>query len=357
MYEYNMFVNKYYMLFKSNISYEGYIALKDRITQIIDKLLIYNNTKIQSTEKIYDFVMYTMLKKYHIEELLSGKHDLEIQNMVKYFDKKEKKEKNSNYENNKAKKHIFESLNSIKNVFIPTTDLNHFTEKIYFALIEQGYKDDEIAEHECDYVIIELLRGNGLDIQYKEDFMAYRKKIEYKVSNIFMRHKLNIIRKSPGNVKYDMSYMYYDSSYCQMNAAFKASLSFYLSGVPLDDVNTYNLDNYINDFITKDMIKTNSISNRRQTRQVEKQVLTEQDRINMEKLNKIRATVWGIIIGTVVLGTVTYSAILNYPFEKIHDKKDDSSFEDNQNLKERIEQKLNELTYNYEDNTFTPGGR
>ena len=46
MYEYNMFVNKYYMLFKSNISYEGYIALKDRITQIIDKLLIYNVKKV-----------------------------------------------------------------------------------------------------------------------------------------------------------------------------------------------------------------------------------------------------------------------------------------------------------------------
>ena len=188
VYEYNMFVNKYYMLFKSNISYEGYIALKDRITQIIDKLLIYDNIKITDVEKTYDFVMYTMLKKYYIEDLLSGKHDLETTNMIKYFENKTKKEKNNNFENSPAKKYIYDLLNSIKNVFIPKTDLKHFTNKIYHALIEQGYTDTEITDTECDYVIIEQLRGNGLDIQYKDDFMTYRKKIEYKVSNIFMRH-------------------------------------------------------------------------------------------------------------------------------------------------------------------------
>lgn len=357
MYEYNMFVNKYYMLFKSNISYEGYVALKDRITQIIDKLLIYDNEKITDIDKTYDFVMYTILKKYHIEEILNGKHDLEIKNMIKYFENKTKKEQQSNFENNEAKKYIFNLLKSIKNVFVPKTDLKVITNRIYTGLTEQGYKDDEITETECDYVIIELLRGNSLDIQYKEDFLKYRKKIEYKVSNIFMRHKLNIIRKSPGNVKYDMSYMYYDSPYCQMNAAFKAALSFYLSQVPLDEVNTFNLDNYINDFITKDMIKTNSISNRKQTRQIEKQVLSEEEKIVIEKLNKMKATVWGIVIGTIVLGSIGYSTIMNYPFEKPKEKNENSSFEESQNLRDRIEQKLNELTYNFEDNTFTPGGR
>ena len=172
-----------------------------------------------------------------------------------------------------------------------------------------------------------------------------------------MRHKLNIIRQNPGNTKYDMSYMYYNSSYCQMNTGFKTALSFYLSGVPLEDVSTYNLDNYINDFITIDMLKTNSISNRKQIRQVEKQVLTEEEKISLEKLNKLKATVWGIVIGSIVLGSVGYSAIKNFPFEKLSNKKEDSSFEESQNLKDRIENKLNELSYNFEENTFSLGGK
>jgi hypothetical protein len=277
--------------------------------------------------------------------------------MIKYFENKSKKEKQANFENNKPKKYIFDLIKSIKNVFVPKTDLKVITNRIYAGLTEQGYDEEEIINGECDYVIIELLRGNSLDIQYKDDFLAYRKKIEYKVSNIFMRHKLNIIRKSPGNVKYDMSYMYYDSPYCQMNAAFKAALSFYLSEVPLEEVNTFNLDNYINDFVTKDMIKTNSISNRKQLRQIEKQVLTEEEKISIDKLNKMKATVWGIVIGSIVLGSIGYSAIMNYPFPNLKAKNENSSFEDSQNLKDRIEQKLNELTYNFEDNTFTPGGR
>ena len=65
-----MFVNKYYMLFKSNVSYEGYTALKDRITQIIDKLLIYDNIKLENPDSTYDFVMYTMLKKYPTNQIL-----------------------------------------------------------------------------------------------------------------------------------------------------------------------------------------------------------------------------------------------------------------------------------------------
>lgn len=357
MYEYNMFVNKYYMLFKSNVSYEGYTALKDRITQIIDKLLIYDNIKLENPDSTYDFVMYTMLKKYHIEELINGRHDLEIKNMIKYFENKMKKQKETSFELNESKKYILNSLKSMSKVFKKGTDLNILANRIYSSLKEQGYTDEEITESECDYVIIELLRGNSLDVQYKDEFLAYRKKIEYKVSNIFMRHKINIIRQNPGNAKYDMSYMYYDSSYCQMNAGFKTALSFYLSGVPLEDVSTYNLDNYINDFITKDMIKTNSISNRKQIRQVEKQVLTEEEKISLEKLNKLKATVWRIVIGSIVLGSVGYSAIMNFPFEKLTNKKEDSSFEESQNLKERIENKLNELSYNFEENTFSLGGK
>ena len=122
-------------------------------------------------------------------------------------------------------------------------------------------------------------------------------------------------------------------------------------------MNNSTLDNYINDFVTKDMIKTNSISNRKQLKQIEKQVLTEEEKITIDKLNKMKATVWGIVIGSIVLGSIGYSAIMNYPFQKPKDKNENSSFEDSQNLKDRIEQKLNELTYNFEDNTFTPGGR
>ena len=105
------------------------------------------------------------------------------------------------------------------------------------------------------------------------------------------------------------------------------------------------------------MIKTNSISNRKQIRQVEKQVLTEEEKISLEKLNKLKATVWGIVIGSIVLGSVGYSAIMNFPFEKLTNKKEDSSFEESQNLKERIENKLNELSYNFEENTFSLGGK
>ena len=173
MYEYNMFVNKYYMLFKSNVSYEGYTALKDRITQIIDKLLIYDNIKLENPDSTYDFVMYTMLKKYHIEELINGRHDLEIKNMIKYFENKMKKQKETSFELNESKKYILNSLKSMSKVFKKGTDLNILANRIYSSLKEQGYTDEEITESECDYVIIELLRGNSLDVQYNDEFLAY----------------------------------------------------------------------------------------------------------------------------------------------------------------------------------------
>ena len=48
---------------------------------------------------------------------------------------------------------------------------------------------------------------------------------------------------------------------------------------------------------------------------------------------------------------------MNFPFEKLTNKKEDSSFEESQNLKDRIENKLNELSYNFEENTFSLGGK
>ena len=245
MYEYNMFVNKYYMHFGYNLTFSNYLLIKDYISEQIDHLITRENIKLYDLNEVYDFIMFTLLKKYSVEEILSKRHNLEVKNSIRYFNVKQNQKLNNSIEHNPAKKYIYDMLQEIKKVFDKGTKIDDVTSRMYADLKHLGYNDEDILNQDCDYTMIELLRGNGLGINYKQDFMDYRKKIEYRVSNLFTRHKLDIIRRNPSRVKYDMSYQFYNSSYHQMNTAYKAALSFYLSGYSLKEANSYELDTYI----------------------------------------------------------------------------------------------------------------
>ena len=59
-----------------------------------------------------------------------------------------------------------------------------------------------------------------------------------------------------------------------------------------------------------------------------------------------------------MLGNVLYSAIWNMPTKAEKErKKEESSWQDTNTLFSKIENKLNELTYNMDENTFSLGGK
>lgn len=355
MYEYNMFVNKYYMYFGNNLTFSDYLLVKEHITEQINHLITYENIKLYNVKEVYDFIMFTMLKRYSPKEIASGRHVLEIKNMIKYFNKKQTQDRKKNMDTNPSKKYIYEMLSEIKPVFEKGTDLKAVTDRMYADLKHLGYKDEDILGQDCDYTMIELLRGHGLGVQYKEEFQDYKKKIEYRVSNIFTRHKLDIIRRNPTSVKYDQSYQFYNSSYHQMNTAFKTALSFYLSGYSLKDANSYEIDTYINDFITKDMIRLNSTVDLRVDRYASTIVQTAEEKAYAEQLSKQKTAVWAIILSGLILGNIAHKAIWNMPTKEEREK-EKSSFQDDNKLRDIIETNINNLFYNTEDNTFSLGG-
>ena len=63
MYEYNMFVNKYYMHFGYNLTFSNYLLIKDYISEQIDHLITRENIKLYDLNEVYDFIMFTLLKK------------------------------------------------------------------------------------------------------------------------------------------------------------------------------------------------------------------------------------------------------------------------------------------------------
>ena len=355
MYEYNMFVNKYYRHFGYNLTFSNYLLIKDYITEQIDHLIMYEQIELYDINEVYDFAMFSLLKKYPIQDILNKRHNSEVQNTIRYFNNKQKKERQNSIEHNPAKRYIYDMLNEIKKVFEKGTRIDDLTNRMYFQLKHLGFKDEDILNQDCDYTMIELLRGNGLGINYKEDFLEYRKKIEYRVSNLFTRHKLDIIRRNPSKIKYDMSYQFYNSSYHQMNTGFKAALSFYLSGYSLKEANSFELDTYINDFITKDMIELNSVVELREDRYESTRVQTEEQKAYAEQLAKQKAAIWAIILSGLVLSSVAHKIIWNMPFDD-KDKKEKSSFQDSNNLRDLIESKLG-FAYNAEDNTISMGGK
>lgn len=355
MYEYNMFVNKYYMHFGYNLTFSNYLLIKGYITEQIDHLITRENIQLYDLNEVYDFIMFTLLKKYSVEEILSKRHNLEVKNSIRYFNVKQNQKRTNSVEHNPAKKYIYDMLNEIKAAFTKGTKIIDVTTRMYADLKHLGYSDEDILNQDCDYTMIELLRGNGLGINYRQDFIDYRKKIEYRVSNLFTRHKLDIIRRNPSRVKYDMSYQFYNSSYHQMNTAFKAALSFYLSGYSLKEANSYELDTYINDFITKDMIQLNSTVELKEDRYAATKVRTEEEKAYAEEVAKQKAAVLAIILSGLMLSNLAYKIIWNLPFDD-KDKKEKSSFQDSNDLRSIIESKLG-FVYNAENNTFSMGGK
>ena len=93
MYEYNMFVNKYYRHFGYNLTFSNYLLIKDYITEQIDHLIMYEQIELYDINEVYDFAMFSLLKKYPIQDILNKRHNSEVQNAIRYFNKKQIKER------------------------------------------------------------------------------------------------------------------------------------------------------------------------------------------------------------------------------------------------------------------------
>ena len=279
MNEYNVFVSKYQSKFKKDLSYEEFNTLKLYISDFLDRMFMYEAIEFINYEKTTEFCMYIMLKKYTTQEILTGIHDNEIQKASKYYDAKIKKEQNTNINLHPSKKYLYDILDSIKDIFVENTNLVNITNSLHSQLKHLGYTDEDILNEECDYTIIEQLRGNGLGIEYTPEFSQYRRNIEVLVSKIFTKHKLDIIRNNPTSLKHDMSYQFYNSSYHQQNTAFKTALSFYLSGYNLEQIDRQRLDMHINNYINRDMIKINSTMNLKEERLEQTRYKTQEEEL------------------------------------------------------------------------------
>ena len=348
MNEYNMFVNRYYMYFRTDLTFTEFVQIQEKVSSFIDHLVAYESMPIPD-EKVFEFVMYTILSKYPTQQVLNNIHDLEIKNLIKYYSIKLQKDRNSNIQTNPSKKYIYNQLKEIKPVFQKGTNLKILTDRLYSQLKHLGYKDEDILEQNCDYTMIELLRGNGLGISFTDDFNNYKKKIEFRVSNLFTKRKLDIIRREGLNIGNDMAFQFYNSSYHQMNTAFKAALSFYMSGYELKEAKSDVLDDYIETFITKNMIQINSVTDLRINRFESTQVRTAEEKAFTEDEKKKRAAAIAIILSIFLLGSSLEGIIMKMPTEK-----EKSSHQKSENLFQKIYDNL--LSYDYESNTFSFGG-
>jgi flagellar basal body-associated protein FliL len=103
------------------------------------------------------------------------------------------------------------------------------------------------------------------------------------------------------------------------------------------------------------MIQLNSVVELREDRYESTRVQTEEQKAYAEQLAKQKAAIWAIILSGLVLSSVAHKIIWNMPFDD-KDKKEKSSFQDSNNLRDLIESKLG-FAYNAEDNTISMGGK
>lgn len=336
MYEYNMFVNKYYMYFRTDLTFTDYIQLQEKINTFINTLITRESIPMPD-EKVFEYVMYTMLKKYPTNQILVGKHDLEMKNMIKHYSIKTRKETNAKIENNPSKQYIYQQLKEIQPVFKRNTNLLNVTDRMYSDLKHLGYKDEDILNQDCDYTMIELLRRDGLGIEFTEDFEKYKKKMEFRISNLFTKRKLAILGQEGFNAGNDMAFQFFNSSYHQMNTALKAALSFYLSGYELKEAKSDMLDEYIDRFITSNMIQINSTVDLRVNRYAQTQVRSAEEQAYIEEEKKKKQQFIAAVAALLVV--VNVGKALIWELTEPEDTKEKSSSytnEDRDNIIDKI---------------------
>lgn len=350
MYDYNMFVNKYYMYFRTDLTFTDFVQLQEKINVFIDTLIAYESMPMPD-EKIFEYVMYTMLRKYPTNQVISGRHDLEIKNIIKHYSIKTNKDAKSKIQNNPAKQYIYRQLKEIEPVLERGTNIRTLTDRIYSDLKHFGYKEEDILNQDCDYTMLELLRRDGLGITFTEDFQKYRKKMEFRVSNLFTKRKLAILGQEGFNAGNDMAFQFFNSSYHQMNTALKAALSFYLSGYELKEAKSDTLDDYIDTFITSNMIQINSTVDLRASRYAQTQVRSAEEQAYIEDEKKLRKQFIAAVAALLVV--VNVGKALIWELTEPEDNKEKSSFQDGY---DRLEDKIGDMFIDY-GNDFSMGGK
>lgn len=350
MFEYNMFVNKYYMYFRTDLTFTDYIQLQEKINASIDYLIVYESIPLPD-KKVFEYVMYTMLKKYPTNQILSGRCDLEIKNMIKHYAIKTNKEEKSKIQNNPSKQYIYKQLKEIEPVFERGTNIRKVTDRIYSDLKHLGFKEEDILNQDCDYTMLELLRRDSLGFTFTEDFQKYKKKMEFRVSNLFTKRKLSILGQEGFNAGNDMAFQFFNSSYHQMNTALKAALSFYLSGYELKEAKSDALDDYIDTFITSNMIQINSTVDLRVNRYAETQVRSAEEQAYIDDERKKRQQFFAAVAALLVVANVGKALI--WELTEPEYKKEKSSFQ--QGL-EQFGDKIGDMFIDF-GNDFSMGGK
>ena len=103
------------------------------------------------------------------------------------------------------------------------------------------------------------------------------------------------------------------------------------------------------------MIQLNSTVELKEDRYAATKVQTAEEKAYAEEVAKQKAAVLAIILSGLMLSNLAYKIIWNLPFDD-KDRKEKSSFQDNNDLRSIIESKLG-LAYNSENNTFSIGGK
>ena len=122
-----------------------------------------------------------------------------------------------------------------------------------------------------------------------------------------------------------------------------------MSGYKLKEAKSDILDDYIDTFITRNMIEINSVTDLRINRYAATQVRTAEEKAFIEDEKKKRAAAIAIILSIFLLGGTFEGIIMKMPTEK-----EKSSHQKSDNLFQKIYDNL--LSYDYESNTFSLGG-
>ena len=363
MQEYLLFIKKYGTFMQGEIQYEEYIDLKQYVTDMVIKIVdtkAYNNINI---EECISFIMFYLLKNVEYDEIMEFGYVNQITSAVTYFYKNNKTKSNNNtlngnyYIQDKAKvvNTIKSFLENIKIIFTQEVNLDELANDIYESLLFDGYTKEDILKHKCNNTILKYIRDGFFEIKFTEEFKNFKNRIINQTSSIFAKNKIELIRQNRGNVRNNRAYIYYDDPNFQRDVAFKATLNFYLSDIRPNQVNNEYLDNYIRNYMEKDMIKINSTRrkvNKKITEEKIKKAVSHKKTQEEKDNRKKKAIIFGIIVGTFVIDNLLYMALNNEKPENEQEKFPKNYYATNT----AYNSSNNNINYNYENNEIVLGG-
>ena len=360
MREYEEFMKRYSSLIKTNISYEEFNSFKEYITKYVKNNIGFYGYQNIDLNKCISFVMFCLLKNYTYSDIYKHGYENEIDAAIRYFNNASKKAMQQNKQPQKFNTagsitYVQEYLEKIKDIFDKNVDLDELAKNIYEMLIFDGHSQIDVEKHNCDDVILDYIKDEYFNIKFTNEFKELKTQVANDTSSIFLRNKRSIAREDPEGIKHNQAYKYYDNPHYQRRVAFAAAVNFFLLKEKLgfeDD----KLEDFINKYIEKDMIRSNSIIRKAKIENKANdfvRTMAKRDTEEEREARKKRAITIAIVIGAFILENLIYKV-----FEEDKDKSE--NYAQDYYYRETAYQEFMEKNgydgYDYDNNEYTLRG-